>query len=237
MVDILTWPRDLLVPKECRANIVPFTRSGGRSLGGVQPSVRTDLGFWTLDLNGILLDVARKVRTFEAIKDILSGSSGRIAVPIYAFKRAPFASGAFEPMSSLPHSDESTLDDGAEYLQGAISGVSVGVTPLGSTTMRIRVIQGDDDLSGVLFSYHHALYRTGQVVDREDDIYTVRISPTVRELIPNGADLEFDQPTCLCNLSDDSGMVSGENAEGYELASVSFLEDTNYWNQLALGLI
>lgn len=237
MADILTWPRDLLVPKECRPNIVPFTRTGGRSLGGVQPSVRTDLGFWMVELNGLLLDTSAKERTFEAIKDILSGSSGRIAVPVYAFKRAPYISGSYEPPIEVPHDDTAPFDDGTEYLQGAISVVTVGNTPIGATTITVKVIRGDYSLSGVLFSYQHALYRTGQILSQDGDTFTLKISPTVRDLIPAASDLEFDQPTCLCNLSDDSGMVSGETAEGYELVSVSFNEDTNYWNLLALGLV
>ncbi|EPE95708.1 hypothetical protein [Rhizobium grahamii] len=237
MTDMIVWPRDLLIPKECRPNIVPFTRTGGRSLGGVQPSIRTDLGFWTVELNSVLLDTPARLKTFEAIKDFLSGSAGRVAVPVYAFKRAPYETGAYEPPVEVPHDDNATLEDGTEYLQGAISAISVGTTAIGSTTIKIRVIKGGDDITGALFSVNHALYRIGQTLDRTGDVFTVKISPTIRELIPDGADLDFDQPTCLCNLSEDTGMNSGENIEGYEFVSLSFTEDTNYWSLLALGLI
>ncbi|MGZ2455456.1 hypothetical protein [Rhizobium anhuiense] len=235
--DIIEWPGDMLVPGECRPNLVPFTRSGGRSLGGVQPSVRTDLGYWSIEYHDVPLYGADRMRTFEAIKDILSGSSGRIAIPIYASDRAPFVDGIVVAPVVLPHDDDAYLDDDTGYLQGAISIVSEGVTPIGATTMQLRIIEGDPSLSGTLFSFNHALYRIGQVLAVEGDVRTVRISPTVRELIPDGSSLEFDRPTCLCNLVDDRGMDNGSNMTGQESVSVSFYEDTNYWNMLALGQI
>jgi len=150
---------------------------------------------------------------------------------------APYASGKEEPLIEVPHSDGSSFSDGSQYQQNAISVVSVGVTAIGATVMSMRLINGAADLSGVRFSYNHALYQTGQVVSVEDDIWTVRITPSVRELIPAGADLEFDRPTCVCNLMEDAGMQRSMNADRFERASVSFVEDTFYWNQVALGLV
>ncbi|TAU98168.1 hypothetical protein ELI38_20405 [Rhizobium leguminosarum] len=237
MTDVIVWPGDLLVPGECRPNLVPFTRSGGRSLGGVQRSIRTDLGFWSVEYRDVPLYGIDKMRTYEAIKDILSGSSGRIAVPIYSPERTPWVNGLALPPSILPHDDDTFFSDGTGYRQGAISIVSVAFTPLAATIMQLRIISGDTSLSGTLFSYNHALYRIGQTLEVAGDVYTVRISPTVREAIPAGADLEFDRPTCLCNLIDDRSMDNGSNMTGFERVGVSFNEDTDYWNQLALGLI
>ena len=237
MTDILKWPRNLLVPKECRPNIVPFTRTGGRSLGGVSPSVRTDLGFWSIELNGILLASRAKMKTYEAIKDILSGSAGTIAVPIYAPDRAPYVGGIYQEPVLVTHDDGTTFSDGTSYQQGRISIVTEGVTPIGATTISVRIIAADDDLSGVFFSYQHALYRTGRELGRDGDVVTLKISPSIRQTIPDGADLNFDEPDCLCNLAADRGMDNGSNIDRYDLVSLTFNEDTNYWNQLALGLI
>ncbi|MFN3833727.1 MAG: hypothetical protein ACK4SQ_15995 [Allorhizobium sp.] len=236
MAEILEWPRDLLVPRACKPNVVPFTRSGGRTLGGVKPSVRTDLGFWKIELADIVISTRQQQRAFEAIKGLMSGSAGQIAVPVYAPKRAPYEDGVYAETVVLSHDDDSLFDDGAGYSQGQISAVSVGSTPLGATVIRIRMIKGDSDLVGTLFSYNHALYTVHQLVEVDGDVHTVRISPTVRELIPSGSDLEFDEPTCLCNLSDDSVMDDGENFQGYQMVSVSFVEDTDSWSRQALGL-
>ena len=167
--NIVEWPRDLLKPGECRPNIVPFTRSGGRSLGGIQPSVRTDLGYWSIDYREVPLYGADRLRTFEAIKDILSGSSGRIAVPIYAPDRAPFVDGVVTEPEILPHDDDAFFDDDTGYLQGSISIISQGLTPIGATVLQLKIIKGDSGLSGTFFSFNHALYRIGQALGTSGD--------------------------------------------------------------------
>jgi len=235
MSDILVWPEELLSPLECRAYLNPFTRSGGRTLGGTKPSVRTDLGHWRIDLVGIPASSAAQRRTWDAIGQYLGGTSGRIAVPAWAMDSAPYASGKEEPFGFVPHDDDTLFDDDTPYEQGAISIKSVGVTGLMATTMSLRIIHGAPDLSGVRFSYEHALYQTGRVLSVVDDIWTVSISPAVRAVIPTGADLEFDRPTCICNLLEDDGVQRSMNADRFERLSLSFVEDTKYWADVVMG--
>ncbi|WP_223566943.1 hypothetical protein [Agrobacterium tumefaciens] len=237
MVEIITWPSTLLVPEECRPNLVPYTRSGGRSLGGVEPVVRTDLGFWSIDLSNIAVYSRDQRQTWIAIRQKLGGRAGLIAVPAWSFDTAPYLSGEYEPPATTTHSDNTPFDDDTPYVQGAIAVVTVGNTPMGATTIRMKGIQAAEDFVGVRFSYNHALYEAGPVTDVTDEVWTVSISPTVREIIPAGASLEFDMPTCLCHLSEDRGMDGGLNNIAFEQRSVSFTEATDYWNKLALGLI
>lgn len=237
MVDIITWPSELLVPEECRPNLNPYSRSGGRSLGGVEPAVRTDLGFWSVDLSNIAVYSREQRQTWTAIRQKLGGKAGLIAVPAWSFDTAPYASGDVERPVTTHHDDGAGFGDGALYIQGAIVVVTDGVTPIGATTIKLRAIQAAENIVGVRFSYNHALYETGPVLDVTDDIWTVSISPTIRELIPSGATLEFDMPTCLCHLAEDRSMDGGVNNIAFELRSVSFTEATDYWNKLALGLI
>lgn len=237
---IIVWPHCRLRPQQMAVNLVPFTRSGGTTLGGISTAVRTDLGFWKIDYAGVVMQNRKREQwqTWQAIRQLLAGRSGLIAVPVRASLSAPYASGSFEDAPEVPHSDGSTFSDGTEYVQGAISIVTVGVTPIGATTIRLRIIKGAANLVGVRFSYKHALYETGPVISIDGDIWEVPISPTVRELIPAGADLEFDQPTCLCRLSDDRGMDVVQDAISKNAnPNVSFVEATDYWNRLALGLI
>lgn len=234
---IPVWPHDLLIPAEVRPNLVPFTRTGGRSLGGTKPSVRTDLGYWSIDYIGILLYDRAQLRTREAIKDILSGSSGRIAIPVWSHQSAPRigATGSYEASPEVPHDDDTEFSDDTQYEQGEITVTVEETAGIGVTTIQLRIVNAEEDLSGVLFSYNHALYRTGQVLDVDGDVWTVRISPSVVAEIPAGATLEFDLPTCLCNLADDRGMDSGANIGGNEAVNVSFVQDMQYWNILAVG--
>jgi hypothetical protein len=235
MPDIIEWPFCTLTPSQVAPCLVPFTRSGGKSLGGVEPVTRTDLGYWTVDYTGVVIQnrYRNQWKTWQAIRQKLGGRSGLIAVRVPSSLSAPYASGHFEPAIELPHDDDTPFDDDTEYLQGAISIVSVGVTPIASTSIKLRIINAEADLVGVRFSYNHALYETGPAIEIDGDTSTVPISPSVRELIPDGADLEFDRPTVLCHLADDRGMdISQDAITKNTRPNVSFVEATDYWNSL-----
>jgi len=63
------------------------------------------------------------------------------------------------------------------------------------------------------------------------------VTPAIRQTIPAGADLEFDNPTCLVHLASDNGMDIPQDAIGKtSLVNVNFVEATDYWSRLALGL-
>lgn len=235
MPDIIEWPFCALTPQQVAPCLVPFTRSGGRSLGGVEPVVRTDLGYWTIDYTGVVVQnrYRNQWKIWQAIRQKLGGRSGLIAVRVPSSLSAPYASGHFEPASEVPHDDDTPFDDDTEYLQGAISVVTVGVTPIASTSIKLRIINAEADLVGVRFSFNHALYETGPAIEIDGDTWTVPISPSVRELIPDGADLNFDRPTCLCHLAEDRGMDISQDAIAKNTRpNVSFVEATDYWNSL-----
>lgn len=237
---IIVWPHCVLRPQQISPNLVPFTRSGGATLGGITPAYRTDLGFWSIDYMNVILQNRHREQwqTWNAIRQKLGGRAGLIAVPVRSSLSAPYASGSFEAMPETTHSDGSTFSDGSHYVQGAISVKTVGATAIGATTIRLRIINADDNLVGVRFSYNHALYETGPVIDIDGDVWEVPISPTVRELIPADADLEFDRPTCLCHLAEDRGMdVTQEAIARTSYPSVRFVEAVDHWNQVALGLV
>lgn len=236
MTETIVWPICVLRPQQASANLVPFSRSGGRTLGGIEPSTRTDLGFWEISYTNVVMQNRHREQwqAWSAIRQKLGGRPGLIAVRVRSSLSAPYVSGAFEPVIETEHDDDSLFDDDSPYVQGAISVVTDGVTALGATSIRLRIINADANLVGVRFSYNHALYETGPVTEVDGDIWTVPISPSVRELIPAGSDLEFDQPTCLCHLADDRGMdVSQDAISKNSLPSVSFVEATDYWAALA----
>ncbi|MCM2455299.1 hypothetical protein HGO37_07880 [Rhizobium sp. CG4] len=237
MADILVWPKDLLTPLMCDPRVVPFSRSGGRSLGGFDPAVRTDRGFWSIELSDVPVSSVAQRRTWLAIRAALGGRSGLIAVPAWSQDVAPYASGMFEEPVFVPHDDDTAFSDGTLYQQSSISIQTVGETNIGATVIKLRVLQAEADLVGVRFSFEHALYETGPVVEVDGDIWTVSLSTTVRATIPDGADLDFDNPTCLCHLASDDQMGALVDPVPFERRSVSFIEANDYWNQLALGLI
>lgn len=229
---IVEWPICTLTPQQIMPAVVPFTRSGGTTLGGITPSTRTDLGYWKIDYSGIVLRNNRRQQwqTWNAIRQKLGGRTGLVAVPVRSSLSAPYESGRFEPVIETEHDDDSLFDDDTPYVQGAITVVTEGVTAVGATSITMRIVNADDNLVGVRFSYDHALYETGPAITIDGDVWEVPIWPAVRALIPAGSTLEFDQPTCLCHLAEDSGMDAPQDAVSkHSLPSVSFVEAVDYW--------
>ncbi|MDX0275754.1 hypothetical protein GOC21_17690 [Sinorhizobium meliloti] len=237
MAEFTFWPANLLPPKEIAANPVPFTRSGGRTINGLERAIRTDRGFWSVDLNGVLLHTKAQRRTWNAIRTFLSGRSGLIVVPVWSWDTAPFSSGNIEPSIGVPHSDQTPFSDGTLYSQGSIAVRCAATAEIGATSVSLKILSAEADLSGVRFSYNHALYETGPAISVSGQTWTVPVFPAVRATIPAGADLEFNLPTCLVRLADDRGMDVSMNPSRISEHSVSFVEATDYWSDLAAGLI
>lgn len=233
MSTFIHWPLCVLTPLSMSANIVPFTRSGGRSLGGAEPVTRTDLGFWEISYDRIPVRGIARERTWNAINAILSGRSGLIVVPLMGNAAQPYLSDQFEKPSILTHSDGSTFSDGTGYRQSAISIRSAGAAAeIGATTMRLRVDRGSLDLSGARFSYQHALYQIGKVLSVSGKVVQVTITPSIAATIPLDSSLEFDNPTCLCHLADDRGMDGAMLRHNTDVRSLTFREATDYWSSL-----
>lgn len=233
MVPIIEWPLCLLTPGLVRASVVPFTRSGGTTLGGITPTTQTDLGYWNIDYGNIRIrnKSRQQWQVWQAIRQKLKGRSGSIVVPVRSALSAPYESGRYEPVFYVPHSDSSLFSDGTGYVQSAISVASVGSVSKGSTTIRMRVIKGAQSLAGVRFSYADALYETGPAIDIADGVWALPIWPAARTVIPDGAYLEFDRPTCVCKLADDRGMDVDQNMlQKSTSVSVSFVEDVDFWS-------
>jgi hypothetical protein len=233
VVDAIEWPR-MLCPRECQLSQVPFTRSGGRSLGGVRKAIRTDLGFWLIDYVNVSLTSPGHRRTFKAIRTDLGGQAGLVIVPIPVTNVGPFPPGERRSRILTTHGDGTPFSDGSLYSQGTIKVYSVGVTPIGATTIGFQLENGLAELSGVNFSYNHALYETGPASAIAADTWTVRIFPSVRAEIPDGAELNFSTPTCLCHLADDRGMDTVISKDPAIIRNVSFVEATDYWNEQAV---
>lgn len=235
MADYIHWPTRMLRPQTSIVSQVAFTRSGGRSLGGIERVTRTDKGFWRITLSEVLVWDRAQRRVWNAIRTKLNGRAGLIAVPAWSIDSAPYPSGNFEPLVSVPHDDGTTFDDGTEYGQGSLDIQMATYAPLGATVVTIRLVRASQ-ATGIRFSYQHALYETGPILNEVAvGVFQVPIFPAVRMAIPAGAQLEADDPTCLCHLVSDSAMDLDLNSNQANQSTVEFVEAVDYWNDLALG--
>lgn len=234
---IINWPAKLLRPASAIAAPAAFSRGGGNSLGGIGRNVRTDRGFWNITLTNVSVRSSAMRRTWNAIETDLTGKAGLIAVPVWSFDSAPYASGHRERPILTTHDDGTPFDDGSEYYQGAIDIEMASFAPLSSTVVQLRLINAAS-AAGIRFSYQHALYKTGRILSQTgDDVFQVPIFPAIRQAIPAGAQLECDMPTCLVHLADDRGMDISLNNTEIDTATVEFEEAVDFWNDLARGVI
>jgi hypothetical protein len=161
------------------------------------------------------------------------GKAGLVVVPVQSVHSAPYASGSYQDPVSAPHGDGTSFSDGARYRQGVIDIQMSSFAPLGATIVTLRQVNAES-VSGIRFSYQHALYETGPIIrEVSEGVFQVPIAPAIRMAIPAGAMLEVDEPTCLCRLADDRGMDQQEGISILYRRSVTFDEADDYWNDLA----
>lgn len=239
-IDYITWPTAILKPQSSPFDPRPFSRSGGRTLGGVSRSVRTDRGYWVGSYNNILLRKPSRPaqrRTWNAIRTYLGGTTGLVAVPVCS--TGVWSAAGFKDFSAgrVPHDDGTPFDDGTLYSQGLVDIEMASFAPLGATVVTLRLIHAPT-ASGVRFSYQHAMYDTGRILSQPSaDTYQVEIFPAIRMPIPAGSKLEADEPTVLCHLATDNEMDIDIGISPMSTASVSFVEAVDVWNDIALGVL
>lgn len=231
--DFIHWPASVLKPAAIEPNVVPFSRSGGRTLGGLERVTRTDRGWWSIAYRGVTLAGPARRRLWNAMAADLSGMAAPIVVPVWSLDSAPWPAGTVNGRLLVPHSDGSTFGDGSQYAQSPIGVTVVDALAIGATQATLRIGYGINELSGVLFSYGHALYKTGLPVAIDGDDWTVRLTPAVRAPIPAGAELEFGLPTCLVRLASDREMDVMSSVGKVDKRDVAFVEAADYWSDLA----
>lgn len=237
MVDFVHWPASALTPQSSPFDPRPFTRSGGRSLGGIGRYTRTDLGYWVGSYNGVAFrrgQRSEQAREWNKLRTAIRGQAGLVVVPVCAthFWAAPgfsdFASALYT------HDDDTTFDDDTHYSEGAVHIEMAAFAPLGSTVVTLRLVDAPT-AEGIRFSYQHAMYETGALIEQTGaDTYRVPIFPAIRQAIPADAWLEADRPTLLCRLASDAEMDIAFGAGGMPRPTVNFVEAVDFWNDLAL---
>jgi hypothetical protein len=231
--DYLNWPRALLSPERSDFHQVAFTRSGGPSLEGNERTIKTNRGYWRAEVGPIPLFSVAQRRTWNALRTFLGGKSGIIAMPVYTNHFAPYPGGVPGSPSLVAHSDGSTFSDGTKYRTRYIDVEMNATATLGATVVYLKANNAAADLTGIRFSYQHALYETGPAVSISGDVWQVPVFPAIRQAIPVGSSLECDEPTCLMQLASDNEMRAADVAGRFVNPTINLVEAVQYWTDLA----
>jgi hypothetical protein len=231
-----------LVPNDPSFDLVPFTRSPGRTMGGVSQSYRTDRGFWRATLDNVQVVSFAERAVWNAIRATLGGKVGLCVVPVFDIEMVPFEFDTnilrpgrrLGPVTGQPHDDGTLFSDGTGYRETGVDVELAADVKVGDVFMKLRNIRSSGELEGVRFSIDYALYETGQAVEVDGGIWTLPVFPAARLAAPAGTPLEFDRPKCLMHLESDSGMDLSKNAMRIGMGSVRFVEATDWFAAKAL---
>jgi hypothetical protein len=219
-----TWPQSVLVPRKAKLSVAPNNISGGQGFTNVEQVIGGTPGRWRLDLSGIKIQSAQERLAWEALEFQLTGRSKTILMPIYRWQKGlvPWPTIGGEVVTSAPG-----------YTVPVILAYSVGLVPAGSTTMTIRVDQGDTLQAGHIFGFNEKVYAitsidgTDTIGSPPEPTYDVTIWPPIREQIEDVDQLNFDNPTLRCRLDQDLSMAidGGWDAWKFGSPNLTFWED------------
>ncbi|WP_152986629.1 hypothetical protein [Pseudovibrio sp. POLY-S9] len=235
MTNVIHWPHSLFASQgKPSFQKRPFSRSGGMTLGGRELVTQTDLGFWRARIPNIVLrrrDL-RHEEAWNAIEVALHGQVGLVIVSV-SHVGSQVQKLAKQARSYVPHADETGFSDDTFYAsEPALVQLEEQAT-LGSTVLKLRGLQSGLRLSGIHFSYLHALYNTGPIIETVGDVVRVPIFPAIRAPIPAGTLLNVTEPSCLMKLASDNEMNLDFSSSSFTRKTVNFVEAIDYWDKVS----
>lgn len=234
-VPTIFFPRSLFPPRKVMPDIMPVTSGGGRAITSLEQVPTVDAGSWQITLDEVPFASSEQKRVWRNMGVLLRGRKNTCAVPIYATDTTPWPlDGEGNPIMTqdiVPHSDGSYFSDGVGFRTKVIY-ATVGAGALaGSTALIIDVVDGTASplQPGHFFSISNRLYGIKKIISMMDATgvtsYSVSVLPPLREDVAEDAEVEFDDPRCICRLQTDTELRSGvDDYANATLARVTFVE-------------
>jgi len=201
-------------------DLKPRTLSAPPSVSGVAQVVASDAGIWSVTLGNVIISKREAVLAWRAVANLLEGRLGTILVPICRGYQ-PVPSGADGLYEAVPHSDDAFFSDDSGYVGRVIDVVTVGGWAARAVSGFVQVNYAGTIEPGMHFSVDGRLYRV-RTFDTDTGAITFR--PPLREAVPSGTNLEFDDPVCLMRLASDDGMSLDLSMRRFATPSVEFIE-------------
>lgn len=200
-----TWPQNVLVPQKAKLSLIPYNVTGGQGFTNVEQVIGTTPGRWRLDLSGIRIKEDAHRLAWEAMEFGIRGRSKTVLMPIYRWRSGlvPWPVVGGEIVTSAPG-----------YAVQVIRAFTFGEVQPGASSMTIRLDVGSPLQAGHIFSVDEKVYAIVSIdaigttgSSPAVPTYTVSIVPPIRERIDDVTQLNFDNPTIRCRLSDDNAMA------------------------------
>lgn len=202
-----TLEANFLHPVRTTFDVVGSAMEGGRNGNGESISMEmTGGGIVTATYDDCLIKDKEQLEYVNWLGARLNGSFRYINVPIITDWFGPFPTIGGLPtpiVSGIPHSDGSYFDDGSGYSQATVYGEATASAALNAGVITMRVTGADRPLRwSDWFSIYHPTkgwraYRYWQVISKTDEanpVYSLAISPPLREAVTSGTRVEFARP-------------------------------------------
>lgn len=236
----LVFPTALFPPnRDVALWLAGNKRSQGRTAGGLNPTVSSGGPGWWCYEQAIFLHEPSQQATWQALEAITDGGAVPLIVPVrWAIDQfIPYGAGVSEP-EPVPFSDGTFFDDGTGFAGGAISAEFSAPAEMNATTVSIRMLGGHRALVGnehftVLHSIAEArVYRIGQILSVDGDVYTVRIRAWLRQAVVEGEEVDFNNPRMLANVIGADAFKMPLDSNRHSNVSVRFEE---YFDEYDFG--
>ncbi|RUM99038.1 hypothetical protein EET67_05210 [Pseudaminobacter arsenicus] len=217
----IRWPIHVLPARDVSFDIAPRNLAAPSSVSGATQVVSSDAGIWKAKLGGIVINRRDRVLAFRAIANLLEGRLNSILVPLCrGYQPVPAGS---EPLyDQVPHSDDAFFDDDTGYAGRVIDVVTVGSMALRAVSGTVSVNYAGTIEPGQHFSVGERLYR---VRSFNADTGAITFRPPLREAVPAGTNLEFDDPVVRMKLATDDAMNLDLALRRFGSPTVNFIED------------
>lgn len=222
----IRWPFQVLTPQHPTFDIAPRSLAGPPSVSGITQVVSSDAGIWKATYRDVPVVDGGKILAWRAVANLLEGRLNPILVPMTRFYQ-PMPDGAEEAglYDPVPHSDGAWFSDGSGYISQVIDVTLAGSIPLRAVSATINI-----NVAGLIqpaqhFSIGERAYRLRTVVYTSETTATITFRPPLREPVPAGARLEFDDPVCRMKLATDGEMDLPLDSARWGFPTVNFIED------------
>jgi hypothetical protein len=217
----IRWPIHVLAAKDVAFDISPRSLAAPPSVSGFGQVVASDAGIWKATFGNVIIRRRQHTLAWRAIDTLLEGRLNSILVPLCRGYQ-PVPPDAAPLYEEVPHSDDALFDDDTGYIGRVIDVKTVGSMAVRAVSGTVSVGYAGSIEPGQHFSAGERLYRV-RSFNPETGAITFR--PPLRESVPSGTNLEFDDPVCRMRLATDDAMNLDLALRRFGNPTVNFIED------------
>lgn len=192
-----------LAPQQVSFSLRGMTLGGPPTLTGRNQVAQSDAGYWVARLAGVHAVVPSEIRALRALRGKLEGGAHQVRVPVFDDDQAPWpAAGgrAANAFAEQAYSDGTLHTDGHGFYKPAIVVATNADAALRATSISFTITTAGTTAEGMFFSIGDRLHLLKELLSQSGSSRTYAIAPPLREAVPSGSRMNFENPVCRMRL-------------------------------------